>query len=129
LEEMEEKLCVKVLRTLREMMAIDSECGEKVIAAWSSFSIFLIDMCTVKFCYNTGLGITHLGEVNPLSKNSVQLCIQKWMNTMRNWWNSLIICLCGPLNVFQRDVIPLTLEVGTYACAANEAKKGNLTCS
>ncbi|GFG38602.1 hypothetical protein Cfor_01649 [Coptotermes formosanus] len=29
LEEKEEKLCVKVLRTLREMMAIDSECGEK----------------------------------------------------------------------------------------------------
>jgi hypothetical protein len=31
LEEKEEKLCVKVLRTLREMMAIDSECGEKVM--------------------------------------------------------------------------------------------------
>jgi hypothetical protein len=30
LEEKEEKLCVKVLKTLREMMAIDSECGEKV---------------------------------------------------------------------------------------------------
>lgn len=30
LEEKEEKLCVKVLRTLREMMAIDSEYGEKV---------------------------------------------------------------------------------------------------
>ncbi|XP_069694590.1 inositol 1,4,5-trisphosphate receptor isoform X4 [Periplaneta americana] len=29
LEEKEEKLCVKVLKTLREMMAIDSECGEK----------------------------------------------------------------------------------------------------
>ncbi|KAI5732226.1 hypothetical protein M8J77_023640 [Diaphorina citri] len=29
LEEKEEKLCVKVLRTLREMMAIDSEYGEK----------------------------------------------------------------------------------------------------
>lgn len=30
LEEKEEKLCVKVLRTLREMMAIDPEYGEKV---------------------------------------------------------------------------------------------------
>lgn len=30
LEETEEKLCVKVLRTLREMMAIDPEYGEKV---------------------------------------------------------------------------------------------------
>lgn len=30
LEEKEEKLCVKVLRTLREMMAIDAEYGEKV---------------------------------------------------------------------------------------------------
>lgn len=30
LEEKEEKLCVKVLRTLREMMAIDSDYGEKV---------------------------------------------------------------------------------------------------
>lgn len=30
MEEKEEKLCVKVLRTLREMMAIDSEYGEKV---------------------------------------------------------------------------------------------------
>lgn len=29
LEEKEEKLCVKVLRTLREMMAIDPEYGEK----------------------------------------------------------------------------------------------------
>jgi len=32
LEEKEEKLCVKVLRTLREMMAIDPEYGEKVSA-------------------------------------------------------------------------------------------------
>ena len=31
LEEKEEKLCVKVLRTLREMMAIDLEYGEKVL--------------------------------------------------------------------------------------------------
>lgn len=30
LEEKEEKLCVKVLKTLREMMAIDCEYGEKV---------------------------------------------------------------------------------------------------
>jgi hypothetical protein len=30
LEEKEEKLCVKVLKTLREMMAIDPEYGEKV---------------------------------------------------------------------------------------------------
>lgn len=30
LEDKEEKLCVKVLRTLREMMAIDPEYGEKV---------------------------------------------------------------------------------------------------
>lgn len=30
LEEKEEKLCVKVLRTLREMMAIDTDYGEKV---------------------------------------------------------------------------------------------------
>lgn len=30
LEEKEEKLCVKVLTTLREMMAIDPEYGEKV---------------------------------------------------------------------------------------------------
>lgn len=30
LEEKEEKLCVKVLRTLREMMAVDPEYGEKV---------------------------------------------------------------------------------------------------
>lgn len=40
LEETEEKLCVKVLRTLREMMAIDPEYGEKVSVielrfAWS----------------------------------------------------------------------------------------------
>jgi len=35
LEEKEEKLCVKVLRTLREMMAIDNEYGEKVRAAFS----------------------------------------------------------------------------------------------
>lgn len=33
LEEKEEKLCVKVLRTLREMMAIDPEYGEKVSVA------------------------------------------------------------------------------------------------
>lgn len=33
LEEKEEKLCVKVLRTLREMMAIDPEYGEKVSSA------------------------------------------------------------------------------------------------
>lgn len=33
LEETEEKLCVKVLRTLREMMAIDPEYGEKVNVA------------------------------------------------------------------------------------------------
>lgn len=31
LEEKEEKLCVKVLKTLREMMSIDLEYGEKVI--------------------------------------------------------------------------------------------------
>lgn len=31
LEEKEEKLCVKVLRTLREMMSIDPDYGEKVI--------------------------------------------------------------------------------------------------
>lgn len=31
LEEKEEKLCIKVLRTLREMMAIDPEYGEKVM--------------------------------------------------------------------------------------------------
>lgn len=30
LEEKEEKLCVKVLRTLREMMAVDPEYGDKV---------------------------------------------------------------------------------------------------
>lgn len=30
LEEKEEKLCVKILRTLREMMAVDPEYGEKV---------------------------------------------------------------------------------------------------
>ena len=31
LEEKEEKLCVKVLSTLREMMSIDPDYGEKVI--------------------------------------------------------------------------------------------------
>lgn len=30
LEEKEEKLCVKVLRTLREMMAVDIDYGDKV---------------------------------------------------------------------------------------------------
>ena len=30
LEEKEEKLCVKILRTLQEMMVIDPEYGEKV---------------------------------------------------------------------------------------------------
>lgn len=38
LEEKEEKLCVKVLRTLREMMAIDPEYGEKVSFAESRFA-------------------------------------------------------------------------------------------
>lgn len=38
LEETEEKLCVKVLRTLREMMAIDPEYGEKVNVAWLYFA-------------------------------------------------------------------------------------------
>jgi hypothetical protein len=49
LEEKEEKLCVKVLRTLREMMAIDSECGEKVTWCLSSFRSVLqiCDNCSV----------------------------------------------------------------------------------
>jgi hypothetical protein len=85
-------------------------------------------MCAVKFCYNAGLGITRLDEVDPLSKNSMQLYIQKMIDTLQNWWNSLVICLCGPLNVSDISVIPLTLEVGTYAGAANEAKKVNRTC-
>lgn len=37
LEEKEEKLCVKVLRTLREMMAIDLEYGEKVRNQFCNF--------------------------------------------------------------------------------------------
>lgn len=37
LEEKEEKLCVKVLKTLREMMAIDPEYGEKVSGVFVCF--------------------------------------------------------------------------------------------
>lgn len=42
LEEKEEKLCVKVLRTLREMMAIDPEYGEKVGVF---FFLYLVSTC------------------------------------------------------------------------------------
>lgn len=44
LEEKEEKLCVKVLKTLREMMAIDPEYGEKV-------KFFFILLFVITFIY------------------------------------------------------------------------------
>lgn len=44
LEEKEEKLCVKVLRTLREMMAIDPDYGEKVSQNYSKIVTNLLLM-------------------------------------------------------------------------------------
>jgi hypothetical protein len=59
LEEKEEKLCVKVLRTLREMMAIDSECGEKVANVLKLECLCVADVNVA--CYQwyscVGLGI------------------------------------------------------------------------
>lgn len=39
LEEKEENLCIKVLQTLREMMTVDNEYGEKV---WVIFSCWFL---------------------------------------------------------------------------------------
>lgn len=47
LEEKEEKLCVKVLKTLREMMAIDPEYGEKVVSLTINFVISFFHL----FCH------------------------------------------------------------------------------
>lgn len=53
LEETEEKLCVKVLRTLREMMAIDPEYGEKVSVTEIVFCMKLHESFIMRKIYNT----------------------------------------------------------------------------
>ncbi len=40
LEEKEEKLCIKVLQTLKEMMTVDIDYGEKVMNSWFRISQF-----------------------------------------------------------------------------------------
>lgn len=45
LEEKEEKLCIKVLQTLKEMMSLDPDYAEKVISLPFFSTKFLFDPC------------------------------------------------------------------------------------
>lgn len=69
LEEKEEKLCVKVLRTLREMMAMDTEYGEK---GDSLRNTLLRRYFGDAFCNKShGVGNSSLNSGNPLVKNII----------------------------------------------------------
>ena len=49
LEEKEEKLCIKVLQTLKEMMSFEIELGIKVFTECLSHSVFdIIEKCILK---------------------------------------------------------------------------------
>lgn len=61
LEEKEEKLCVKVLRTLREMMAMDTEYGEK----GDSLRGTLLRRYFGEGFFNKNLIVNGIGVINP----------------------------------------------------------------
>lgn len=67
LEEKEEKLCVKVLRTLREMMAMDTEYGEKGDSLRNTLlrRYFGDAFCNKSHAHGTATGNNHLNGTKP----------------------------------------------------------------
>ncbi|XP_076394018.1 inositol 1,4,5-trisphosphate receptor isoform X13 [Megachile rotundata] len=63
LEEKEEKLCVKVLRTLREMMAIDPEYGEKGDALRHNLLTRYFGKSFIQKPENVEIGVSHTAPV------------------------------------------------------------------
>ncbi|XP_029032041.1 inositol 1,4,5-trisphosphate receptor isoform X10 [Osmia bicornis bicornis] len=63
LEEKEEKLCVKVLRTLREMMAIDPEYGEKGDALRHNLLTRYFGKSFIQKPENIEIGVAHIAPI------------------------------------------------------------------
>ncbi|KAK9299763.1 hypothetical protein QLX08_007324 [Tetragonisca angustula] len=63
LEEKEEKLCVKVLRTLREMMAIDPEYGEKGDVLRNNLLVRYFGKSFIQKPENVEIGVSHAAPV------------------------------------------------------------------
>ncbi|XP_034196587.1 inositol 1,4,5-trisphosphate receptor isoform X1 [Osmia lignaria lignaria] len=63
LEEKEEKLCVKVLRTLREMMAIDPEYGEKGDALRHNLLTRYFGKSFIQKPENIEIGVSHIAPI------------------------------------------------------------------
>ncbi|KAF3428798.1 hypothetical protein E2986_14032 [Frieseomelitta varia] len=63
LEEKEEKLCVKVLRTLREMMAIDPEYGEKGDVLRNNLLVRYFGKSFIQKPENVEIGVSHTAPV------------------------------------------------------------------
>ncbi|XP_060816925.1 inositol 1,4,5-trisphosphate receptor isoform X15 [Bombus pascuorum] len=63
LEEKEEKLCVKVLRTLREMMAIDPEYGEKGDVLRNNLLVRYFGKSFIQKPENVEIGVSHTAPI------------------------------------------------------------------